>query len=69
MTARRTLGAGPQTAPAPIRAAQADLLGALPEIRLPDLEALRDRGVLGGRPAAAPSARRALGAGGRTDEG
>ncbi|MFF3787980.1 hypothetical protein [Streptomyces sp. NPDC001933] len=51
MTACRALGAGPQ-APAPsIRAAQADLLDALPGERLPDLDDLRARGVLGTRPA------------------
>ncbi|MFD7620722.1 hypothetical protein [Streptomyces sp. NPDC059802] len=67
MTVRRALGAGPQ-APAPsIRAAQADLLGALPGERLSDLDELRARGVLGTRPAAPPSPRRALGTG-RADE-
>ncbi|MFF6815155.1 hypothetical protein ACFZAG_35510 [Streptomyces sp. NPDC012403] len=63
MTSRRTLGTGPE-APAPgIRAAQADLLDALPGIRLPDLGDLRTRGVLGAAPAAPPSPRRALGTG------
>ncbi|MFE7044782.1 hypothetical protein ACFU9X_36780 [Streptomyces atratus] len=68
MTARRALGAGPQ-APAPsIRAAQADLLDALPGERLSDLDELRARGVLGTRPAAPPPPRRTLGTGGRADE-
>jgi len=62
-TSRRILGTGPE-APAPgIRAAQADLLDALPGIRLPDLGRLRARGVLGAAPAASPGPRRALGAG------
>lgn len=68
VTSRRTLGPGPE-APAHIRAAQADLLDALPGIRLPDLDELRDRGVLGARRTAMPGARRTLGAGGRADEG
>ncbi|MFF3959772.1 hypothetical protein ACFYY1_42420 [Streptomyces sp. NPDC001890] len=64
MTVRRALGSGPQ-APAPnIRAAQADLLDALPGERLSDLDDLRARGVLGSRPAAPPSPRRILGTGG-----
>ncbi|MFJ8855469.1 hypothetical protein [Streptomyces sp. NPDC102437] len=68
MTVRRALGAGPQ-APAPsIRAAQADLLDALPGERLSDLDELRARGVLGSNPAAPPSPRRTLGTGGRADE-
>ncbi|MBB5932938.1 hypothetical protein [Streptomyces echinatus] len=62
MTARRTLGAGPQAAHS-IRAAQADLLDALPGIRLPDLNELRDRGVLGAHPAPTPAPRRTLLAG------
>ncbi|MBY8845577.1 hypothetical protein [Streptomyces sp. SP2-10] len=62
MTARRTLGQGPQ-APHSIRAAQADLLDALPGIRLPNLNELRDRGVLGAHSAPAPAGRRTLGAG------
>ncbi|WBO69772.1 hypothetical protein [Streptomyces camelliae] len=61
MTPRRALGAGPQT----IRAAQADLLDALPGLRLPDLEELRSRGVLGTRAASPPAPRRTLGVGGR----
>ncbi|WP_406110702.1 hypothetical protein OG698_47605 [Streptomyces sp. NBC_01003] len=65
MTARRTLGIGPQDAHS-IRAAQADLLDALPGVRLPDLDELRDRGVLGAHPVTSPSPRRILGAGGRT---
>ncbi|MEU8623161.1 hypothetical protein [Streptomyces sp. NPDC048623] len=61
MTARRTLGPGPQTAP--IHAAQADLIADLPGVRLPDLDELRGRGVLGGyRPPVQP-VRRTLGAG------
>ncbi|MGW7824466.1 hypothetical protein ACWGLF_41790 [Streptomyces puniciscabiei] len=67
MTARRTLGAGPQ-APRSIRASQADLLDALPEVRLPDLDELRARGVLGAHPAATPAPRRTLGVGGRAGE-
>lgn len=47
MINRRPLGAGPQ-APAGIRAAQADLLDALPNLPMPDLAGLRARGVLGG---------------------
>lgn len=66
VTARRTLGPGPQTPP--IQAAQADLLPDLPGVRLPDLEELRGRGVLGGQLSPAPSPRRALGAGARADE-
>ncbi|KUN75309.1 hypothetical protein AQJ66_36215 [Streptomyces bungoensis] len=66
MTARRTLGAGPQDAN--IRAAQADLLDALPGVRLPDLEELRARGVLGTRPATLRARRRTLGAGSGADE-
>ncbi|MFE2738671.1 hypothetical protein [Streptomyces sp. NPDC059349] len=65
MTARRTLGTGPQDAHS-IRAAQADLLDALPGVRLPDLDELRERGVLGAHPETSPSPRRILGAGGRT---
>ncbi|MFI8242620.1 hypothetical protein ACIF83_36155 [Streptomyces sp. NPDC085866] len=67
MTARRILGAGPQTSHS-IRAAQADLLDALPEVRLSDLDELRVRGVLGAHPATATTPRRTLGAGGRADE-
>ncbi|UPZ26403.1 hypothetical protein MUK60_00360 [Streptomyces sp. LRE541] len=63
MTTRRTLGAGPE-APAPgIRATQADLLHALPGVRIADLDALRARGVVGNLPPAPPRARRSLGAG------
>ncbi|MFF1650850.1 hypothetical protein [Streptomyces sp. NPDC058240] len=68
MTVRRALGAGPQAPAHSIRAAQADLLDALPGGRLSDLDELRARGVLGSRPAAPPSPRRALGTGGRADE-
>ncbi|MFD7004350.1 hypothetical protein ACFWA5_51215 [Streptomyces mirabilis] len=67
MTTRRTLGAGPEAPAQNIRAAQADLLDALPGIHLPDLGELRARGVLGAHPAAPPSPRRTLGAG-RTDD-
>ncbi|MFJ8028850.1 hypothetical protein [Streptomyces sp. NPDC096311] len=67
MTARRTLGPGPEAAHS-IRAAQADLLDSLPGVRLPDLEELWVRGVLGAHPAAIPPPRRTLGAGGRADE-
>ncbi|MEU7428286.1 hypothetical protein [Streptomyces sp. NPDC040750] len=67
MTARRSLGPGPQAAHS-IRAAQADLLDALPGVRLPDLSELRGRGVLGAHPAPAPTPRRTLGAGARTEE-
>ncbi|MFF3139251.1 hypothetical protein [Streptomyces mirabilis] len=63
MTARRTLATGPQDAHS-IRATQADLLDALPGVRLPDLDELRARGVLGAHPATSPSERRTLGAGG-----
>ncbi|MGW7711581.1 hypothetical protein [Streptomyces sp. NPDC054771] len=68
MTARRALGTGPQAPAHTIRAAQADLLDALPGERLSDLDDLRARGVLGTHPAAPPSPRRTLGAGGRADE-
>jgi hypothetical protein len=56
VTARRTLGTGPQGATS-IRAAQADMLPGLPNVPMPDLAEMRARGVLG-RPAAAPSGRR-----------
>ncbi|MEU8695956.1 hypothetical protein [Streptomyces sp. NPDC048665] len=68
MTARRALGAGPQ-APQNIRAAQADLLDVLPGVRLPDLDQLRARGVLGSHPATPPAPRRTLGIGGSADAG
>ncbi|WP_406251953.1 hypothetical protein OH786_00020 [Streptomyces atratus] len=68
MTVRRALGAGPQAPAHSIRAAQADLLDALPGERLSDLDELRARGVLGSRPTAPPSPRRILGTGGRADE-
>ncbi|MFM9633254.1 MULTISPECIES: hypothetical protein [Streptomyces] len=58
MTVRRTLGTGPQTSGHGIRAAQADLLNTLPGIHLPDLDPLRDRGVLGSQPPTSPSQRR-----------
>ncbi|WP_326770813.1 hypothetical protein OG978_44835 (plasmid) [Streptomyces sp. NBC_01591] len=50
VTARRNLGTGPEAPSQGIRAAQADLLDALPGIRLPDLGELRARGVLGAHP-------------------
>ncbi|MGX4695091.1 hypothetical protein [Streptomyces sp. JNUCC 63] len=68
MTVRRTLGAGPEAPAHSIRAAQADLLDELPGVRLPDLDELRARGVLGAHPAMSASPRRTLGAGGRADE-
>ncbi|WP_225638400.1 hypothetical protein [Streptomyces solaniscabiei] len=67
MTARRTLGTGPQAAHT-IRAAQADLIDALPGVHLPDVAELRARGVLGTPTATSPALRRTLGAGGRADE-
>ncbi|MFC7844415.1 hypothetical protein [Streptomyces sp. NPDC057382] len=67
MTTRRALGSGPHDAHS-IRASQADLIDALPGVRLPDLAALRERGVLGGPTATPPTPRRPLGAGGRADE-
>ncbi|MFB8407555.1 hypothetical protein [Streptomyces sp. NPDC055912] len=64
MTARRTLGAGPQAAHT-IRAAQADLIDDLPSLHLPDIAELRARGVLGGSPTqTVPVLRRALAADG-----
>ncbi|MGV9892089.1 hypothetical protein [Streptomyces sp. NPDC003395] len=63
MTARRNLGTGPEAPAQSIRAAQADLLDALPDIHLPDLNDLRTRGVLGTTPSATPSPRRVLGTG------
>ncbi len=57
VTTRRTLGAGPTDPAQNIRAAQADLLDALPGVRLPDLGELRARGVLGAHPTALPSPR------------
>lgn len=65
VTARRTLGFGPQVTTHSILAAQADLLDALPGVRIPDLDQLRDRGVLGAHTASARGPRRVLGAGGR----
>ncbi|QIP74752.1 hypothetical protein [Streptomyces sp. VN1] len=68
MTApRRILGSGPQDAHT-IRAAQADLLGTLPVLDLPDVDELRARGVLGGPTTMLRAPRRPLGAGGRADE-
>ncbi|WP_432129530.1 hypothetical protein [Streptomyces sp. bgisy082] len=60
MTSRRALGKGPQ-----IQGHEADLLAALPNVRLPDLSELRDRGVLGAQLADKPAERRALGIGNR----
>ncbi|GED90761.1 hypothetical protein TNCT6_78460 [Streptomyces sp. 6-11-2] len=68
VTDRGTLGTGPQAPAHSIRASQADLLDALPGIRLPDVDDLRDRGVLSTRPETSPSPRRTLGTGGRADE-
>ncbi|QRV39222.1 hypothetical protein I6J42_34720 (plasmid) [Streptomyces californicus] len=69
MTTRRVLGAGPQTpAPSSIRAAAADILKALPGIRLPDLHELRDRGVVGSHLPRALGARRTLGVGPLAEE-
>ncbi|MFC9133364.1 hypothetical protein ACFT4A_41880 [Streptomyces sp. NPDC057099] len=67
MTARRTLGSGPQDKHG-VRAAHAGLLSSLPGVRHPDLDELRTRGVLGVHPATALRSRRALGAGGRADD-
>ncbi|MER5907473.1 hypothetical protein ABT150_46765 [Streptomyces mirabilis] len=64
MTTRRTLGTGPEAPAQNIRAAQADLLDALPGVHLPDLGELR---VLGAHPTALPSPRRTLSAG-RTND-
>ncbi|MDX2802725.1 hypothetical protein [Streptomyces scabiei] len=64
MTARRTLGTGPQGATS-IRAAQADMLPGLPNVPMPDLEEMRARGVLGRPPAVPAARRRALGDGAR----
>lgn len=69
VTTRRVLGAGPQSpAPSSIRAAEADILEALPGIRLPDLHELRERGVVGSHLPRALGTRRALGAGALTEE-
>ncbi|GHE69510.1 hypothetical protein GCM10014715_24280 [Streptomyces spiralis] len=68
VTTRRTLGTGPEAPAHSIRAAQADLLDALPGVLLPDVDELRARGVLGTQAAAPRSTRRALGAGGRADD-
>ncbi|MFE5515864.1 hypothetical protein ACFQ9J_35615 [Streptomyces sp. NPDC056529] len=62
MTSRRALGKGPQ-----IQGHEADLLAALPNVRLPDLGELRARGVLGTQPVSKPAERRALGTGGQTE--
>lgn len=69
VTTRRVLGAGPQTpAHSSIRAAEADILEALPGIRLPDLHELRERGVVGSHLPGAPGIRRVLGAGALAEE-
>ncbi|WP_159675378.1 hypothetical protein [Streptomyces mexicanus] len=68
MTVRRTLGTGPEAPAHSIRATQADLLDELPGVRLPNLDELRARGVLGAHPATPVSPRRTLGAGGRAEE-
>ncbi|WP_327425820.1 hypothetical protein [Streptomyces sp. NBC_01236] len=69
VTARRTLGTGPQAPAHSIRAAEANLLDALPSVRLPDLDELRGRGVLGAQTTAPWGPRRVLGAGGRPVDG
>lgn len=63
VTTRRMLGAGPEAPAQGIRATQADLLAALPGIRLSDLSELRARGVVGSHLPAQPKTRRSLGAG------
>jgi hypothetical protein len=63
VTTRRTLGAGPEASAQGIRATQADLLAALPGIRLSDLSELRARGVVGSHLPAQPKTRRSLGEG------
>ncbi|WP_411078254.1 hypothetical protein [Streptomyces sp. cmx-10-25] len=60
MTSRRDLGKGPQ-----IQGHEADLLATLPNVRLPDLDELRARGVLGTQLTDKPAERRALGTGGQ----
>jgi hypothetical protein len=67
VTTRRILGPGPHDGHS-IRASQADLIDALPGVRLPDLAQLRERGVLGGPAATSRATRRTLGTGGRADE-
>ncbi|MFD8851565.1 hypothetical protein [Streptomyces sp. NPDC059604] len=64
MTARRTLGPGPERS-ALVGAAEADLHDAIPGTRFPNLDDLRARGLFSPGPAASPNHRRALGAGGR----
>ncbi|MFF2509390.1 hypothetical protein ACFVTY_39425 [Streptomyces sp. NPDC058067] len=58
----------PAPKPRAIRASQADLIHALPGIRLPDVAELRARGVVGCLTEPAPAPRRTLGAGGHADE-
>ncbi|MEU6688122.1 hypothetical protein [Streptomyces sp. NPDC046832] len=67
MTARRALGSGPQAAHT-IRAAQADLMDALPGVHIPDVADLRARGVLGSTATPTSAPRRALAIAGRADE-
>lgn len=70
VTTRRVLGAGPEASgPSSIRAAEADIIDALPGIRLPDLHDLRARGVVGSPLAATASTRRALGSSAADEEG
>ncbi|MFD9425678.1 MULTISPECIES: hypothetical protein [unclassified Streptomyces] len=59
---------GPEDPAHGVRASQADLLDVIPGVRIPDLDGLRARGVLGASTTAPPAARRALGAGGHTAE-
>ncbi|MFD9429158.1 MULTISPECIES: hypothetical protein [unclassified Streptomyces] len=68
MIARRMLGPGPEDPAHSVRASQADLLDVFPGVRLPDLDGLRARGVLGTSTTTPPAARRALGTGGHTEE-
>jgi hypothetical protein len=56
VTARRTLGTGPEAPPQNIRAAQTGLLDTLPGVHLPDLGELRARGVLKAHPSTAEPA-------------
>ncbi|UFR07036.1 hypothetical protein KBP30_40450 [Streptomyces sp. Go40/10] len=52
-----------------IRASEADLIDALPGVRLPDLDELRARGALGAHPVTSRPGRRTLAPGGQTDSG
>lgn len=70
VTTRRALGGGPEASgPSSIRAAEADILDSLPGIRLPDLQELRARGVVGSHLAGTASTRRVLGSGAADEEG